>query len=73
LRRGRIERSISGMMIIGVVLATVLMTALVVSVALVVRDMRRLHRTGKVMTERSIDADGVSSAGMTFFGQTGSH
>lgn len=61
------------MMIIGVVLATVLVTALVVSVALVVRDLRRLHRTGKQMAERTMDASGVSAAGMGFIGSNHTH
>jgi|tagenome__1003787_1003787.scaffolds.fasta_scaffold16654049_2 hypothetical protein len=61
------------MAIIGVGLGIVLMTALVVSVWLTVRDLRRLHRTGKEMADQSMDAAGVSPAGMTFVGSTWSH
>lgn len=60
-------------MIIGAVLGVVLVTAVVVSVALLVRDMRRLHRSGKKLVDKTMDADGMSAAGMGFIDSYGTH
>lgn len=58
---------------IGIVVASAIAFAVGLSVGYLVRDVRRLHRSGKALTERPGDADGVSPAGITFMGNVGSH
>lgn len=60
-------------MVIGIALASALLIALVVSVGLTVRDMRRLHGGGKSLTGEPIGAGGVSAAGMTVIGNNLTH
>ena len=61
------------MLAVSIILASVIALAIGFSVGYMVRDMRTLHHRGKHLSARPGDADGVSPAGMTFFGQTGSH
>ena len=58
-------------MVVGTIIANVLLVALLVSVGLVLRDVRRLHKSGRQLTGAPIDAAGVSPAAMTFVGQQG--
>ena len=60
-------------MIVGIVIASVLLVAVLVSVWLVGRDLRRLHRTGRSITEAPSDAAGVSAAGLTAIGNNMTH
>jgi hypothetical protein len=60
-------------MVVGILIVSVLLLALVVSVGLVVRDMRRLHRAGKSLADAPNDAAGVSPAGMVFVGTNLTH
>jgi hypothetical protein len=58
-------------MLVGIIIANVLLVALIVSVGLVLRDMRRLHKSGRQLTGEPIDAAGVSPAAMTFVSHQG--
>lgn len=60
-------------MVLGIVIAGALLTAVVASVGLVVRDMCGLQRSGRRLTDRPVDAAGVSPAAMTFASQQGTH
>jgi hypothetical protein len=61
------------MLAVAIIIACVIAVAVGFSVGYMVRDMRGLHRHGKHLTDTPMDADGVSPAGMGFFGQIGSH
>jgi hypothetical protein len=58
---------------LGIVLASVLGIGVLSSVGYLMRDLRTLHRGGRSLTDAGGDAAGVSPAGMTFIGNTGSH
>jgi hypothetical protein len=60
-------------MVVGIVVASTLLFALVVSVGLLVRDVGRLHLDGKSLTGSPPDAAGVSPAAMTWVGNSMSH
>jgi hypothetical protein len=59
--------------VIGIILANVLLVAILVSVGLLIRDVRRLHHGGRSLTGQPVDASGVSPAAMTFYDNLGSH
>jgi hypothetical protein len=63
----------TGPVIAGIVVASVLLFAVVASIALLVRDVGRLHLDGKSLTDSPVDASGVSPAGMTWVGNSMSH
>jgi hypothetical protein len=56
------------MLVIGIIITNVLLATVLVSVCLLIRDVRRLHRIGKQLSDTPMGAGGVSAAGMTFFG-----
>ena len=60
-------------MVVGIIIANVLLVAVLVSIGLVLRDVRRLHDSGRHLTGKPIDAAGVSPAAMTFVSQQGQH
>ena len=60
-------------MVVGIVVASVLLFAVVTSIGLLVRDVGRLHLDGKSLAEKPGDAGGVSPAGMTWVGNSMSH
>jgi hypothetical protein len=62
-----------GAMAVGIIIANVLLVALLISVAWVIRDIRRLHHSGRSLTDRPVDAAGVSSAGMVAIGNNVTH
>jgi hypothetical protein len=55
-------------MVVGIIIVNVLSVAVLISVCLVIRDARRLHRSSRRLTGEPIDAAGVSPAAMTFVG-----
>jgi hypothetical protein len=59
--------------LIGIVIASVLLVAALVSVWLVIRDVRSLHRAGKSIADLPGDAAGVTTAGMVWQNNLGSH
>jgi hypothetical protein len=59
--------------LIGIILANVLLLAVLASLWLLIRDVRRLHRSGKSITDAPGDAAGVSPAGMLWQDNLGSH
>ncbi len=58
-------------MVVGIIIASVLLVVLVVSVGLVVRDMRRLHAKRRSLADNPGDAAGVSPGAMTWIGNSG--
>jgi hypothetical protein len=58
-------------MVVGIIIANVLLVAVLVSVYLVVRDVRRLHNSLRQLTGEPIDAAGVSPAAMAFVSKQG--
>ena len=48
-------------------------TAVLISVGLVVRDVRRMHAGHMELADAEMSAAGVSPAGMGFYGSTFSH
>jgi len=60
-------------MIVGIVIANVLLVALLISVGLVIRDVRRLHEGSRSLADRSGDAAGVSPAGAIGIGSNFTH
>ena len=60
-------------MLITVVVLSALAVVAIVSIALVTRDMRRLHRSGKSLADKPGNAGGVSAAGMTAIGGNITH
>ena len=52
----------------GIIIANVLLATVLVSVCLLIRDVQRLHRIGKQLSDTPMGAGGVSAAGMTFIG-----
>ncbi len=60
-------------MVVGIIIANVLLVAVLVSVGLVIRDVRRLHAMHRQLTGEASDAAGVSPAAMTFVGTQGTH
>jgi hypothetical protein len=59
--------------VFGVIALIVLALAVGLSIGYLVRDLRKLHRRGRALTEAPSDASGVSAAGMTFIGNIGTH
>jgi hypothetical protein len=59
--------------VVGMILLGVIALAVFISIGYVVRDMRKLHRNGKSLTDSPGEAAGVTAAGMTFFGYNGTH
>lgn len=60
-------------MLIAIVVLSALALVAIMSTALVARDMRRLHRRGRSLTDSPGDAAGVTAAGMTAFGNNITH
>jgi hypothetical protein len=60
-------------MAITIIVLSALALVAIISIVLVARDMRRLHRSGKSLTEQPVDAAGVSPAAMTGFGGNVTH
>ncbi len=60
-------------MVISIVIGSVLVLAVLVSVGLLVRDMRSLRRSGKSLTGTPVEAGGVTAAGISFFSNNGTH
>ena len=60
-------------MIIGIGIAVLIGIAFVASVALMIRDVRRLNRRAVLLTDAGGDAAGMSPAAMITMGSLGSH
>ncbi len=60
-------------MIALVVVNTVLLIIIVLSVGLIIRDVRALHRSGRQLTDRPVDVDGMSPAGVSAMGNNITH
>jgi hypothetical protein len=58
---------------IGIVVMSAIGLAIGVSVWLLVRDVRKLHRSGARLTDSPVGAGGVSAAGMALAGSTQTH
>jgi len=59
--------------VVGIVVANVLLVVLLVSVGLLIRDVRRLHRSGHSLTTQPGDAAGLSAAGAVVIGGNITH
>lgn len=59
--------------VVGIILANVLLLAVLVSLWLLIRDVRRLHHSGKSIADAPGDAAGVTPGGLVFYDNLGSH
>jgi hypothetical protein len=60
-------------MVAGIIVANVLLIVLLVSVGLLIRDVRRLHHSGRSLTDSPGEAGGVTAAGMAGIGNNMTH
>jgi len=60
-------------MLLTIVILAALLGVAGLSVGVVVRDDRRMHRTNRQLADAPMDAAGASAAGMVFYGSTFSH
>jgi hypothetical protein len=60
-------------MVVGIIIANVLLVALLVSVGLLIRDVRRLHHSNKSLSDQPGDAAGVSAGGVVGIGGNATH
>jgi hypothetical protein len=59
--------------VVGILIASVIALVLVLSIGPLARDVRKLHRSGKSLSDSAGAANGVSAGGMTFIGSQGTH
>jgi hypothetical protein len=60
-------------MVLTIVMLSLLLTVAAVSIAVVIRDVRRMHAAKQELADSPIDAAGASAAGMIFYGNTFTH
>jgi hypothetical protein len=60
-------------MVVGIIIANVLLVALLISVGLVIRDVRRLHHSSKSVADQPGDAAHLSPGGAIGMGGNVTH
>lgn len=61
------------MIVVVIVAGVALVTIAALSFRSIFRDVRGLHRSGKQLTDREVDVDGVSPGGVTAMGNNITH
>jgi uncharacterized membrane protein YhaH (DUF805 family) len=62
-----------GGMVTSILIGVVLLAVLAASVAVMTKDLRGLHRSGRTLTDREVDVAGVTPAGVTLIGNNYTH